>query len=185
VDQRAADARHALVPHRLPAGAAVQPVGEADAGRARAAQLAVDQRGDLDFRHPRRARLAGGRVQQRHHRADAHVDRDPLAAVFPAHDHRSAVAPHRQEHALVQAFGQLGQHGAAFAHEIDVGQGRQAHLQRLRAEAVARGGRVLLDKAHALERHQVAVHLGPGHAQQAAEFGDGVRAAGAGHGREH
>ncbi|MCY1523869.1 hypothetical protein D9M68_587800 [compost metagenome] len=114
-----------------------------------------------------------GAVEQRQHRTHPHVDGHRQPRVAPLHDGGAVLAPDRNEHRLADGRAQAVQATRRQFHEIHVGQGRQARMKRLRAEAVAGAGGILFDVAAPFQRYEIAVHLRPGHVQAAPQFRHG------------
>ena len=83
---------------------------------------------------------AGGAVEQGQHRADPHVHGHGQARVAPLHDGGAVLAPDGDEHGLADGAAQRVQAVRRQLDEIDLGQGGQPGVQRLRAQAVAGAG---------------------------------------------
>jgi hypothetical protein len=158
-------ARHAVLAafgdHRVEFGARDR--------RARIVALGIDLEFVIDpARQQRRIEeadeaQADRRVQQRHHRTGAQVDRNRPPRIHPAHDGRAHVAPHRQRHGFADFLAEGIEHRVRHAHRIEPRNAGEAEFQCEVAEVVATGEAVLHHQPGAYQADQVAMCLGGGH----------------------
>ena len=146
-------------------------------------QLFLAQLGHLAFRQERGEHQAGGRTEQRQHRADLGDHRHRAHRLFHLYHGGATVAPDGEEAGLVELVAQLGQRRGGALQHVHAVQRRQAHAQGLAPQRVMIGGGVLDREAAGDQCLQIAMDLARRHPHmlrqarqrgRRGEFGEGL-----------